>query len=82
MFILKLINIFFLDPRVKDWPLMSGPGPTLAICLTYAFVVKYLGPKLMEMRKPFQLRKTLIIYNFLQVVFSIWLFGEVSFLII
>lgn len=64
------------DPRVKDWPLMSGPGPTLAICLTYAFVVKYLGPKLMEKRKPFQLRKTLIIYNFLQVVFSTWLFYE------
>lgn len=64
------------DPRVKDWPLMSGPGPTLAICLTYAFVVKYLGPKLMEKRKPFQLRKTLIVYNFLQVIFSMWLFYE------
>lgn len=67
----------FSDPRVKDWFLMSGPGPTLLICLAYAFFVKVVGPKFMEKRKPFQLRKTLIIYNFLQVVFSAWIFYEV-----
>lgn len=66
------------DPRVNDWFLMSGPLPTVCICLTYAFIVKIVGPKLMEDRKPFQLRKTLIVYNFLQVVFSSWLFYEVS----
>lgn len=32
----------------------------------------------MENRKPFQLRKVLIVYNFLQVLFSAWLFYEVS----
>lgn len=64
------------DPRVNDWFLMSGPLPTVCICLTYAFIVKIVGPKLMEDRKPFQLRKTLIVYNFLQVVFSSWLFYE------
>ena len=30
----------------------------------------------MEDRKPFQLRKVLIVYNFLQVLFSSWLFYE------
>lgn len=64
------------DPRVKDWFLMSGPLPTVCICLSYAFIVKIVGPKLMEDRKPFQLRKTLIVYNFLQVLFSSWLFYE------
>ncbi|KAL1465454.1 hypothetical protein WDU94_005027 [Cyamophila willieti] len=64
------------DPRVKDWFLMSGPLPTICICLTYAFIVKIVGPKLMENRKPFQLRKTLIVYNFFQVLFSSWLFYE------
>uniref|UniRef100_A0A1B6KPQ9 Elongation of very long chain fatty acids protein n=1 Tax=Graphocephala atropunctata TaxID=36148 RepID=A0A1B6KPQ9_9HEMI len=64
------------DPRVKDWPLMSGPGPTLLICLTYAFIVKVAGPKFMEKRKPYQLRKTLIVYNMIQVVLSAWLFYE------
>ncbi|CAH0728831.1 unnamed protein product, partial [Brenthis ino] len=64
------------DQRVKDWFLMSSPFPTLAICLTYVFIVKILGPKLMENRKPFELKQVLIWYNLFQVVFSIWLFYE------
>lgn len=65
------------DPRVNDWFMMSGPFPTLAICLTYAYVVRRLGPKLMENRKPFDLRNVLIWYNLFQVIFSTWLFTEV-----
>ncbi|OWR46146.1 hypothetical protein KGM_215920 [Danaus plexippus plexippus] len=64
------------DQRVKDWFLMSSPFPTLAICLTYVFVVKVLGPKLMENRKPFELKQILIWYNLFQVIFSCWLFYE------
>ncbi|XP_033211342.1 elongation of very long chain fatty acids protein AAEL008004-like [Belonocnema kinseyi] len=64
------------DPRVKDWFLMSSPFPTLIICLSYAYFVKRLGPKLMENRKPFELRKTMICYNACQVIFSSWLFYE------
>lgn len=37
-----------------------------------------IGPKLMENRKPFNLRYILILYNFIQVIFSAWLFYEVS----
>nr|BBF94995.1 elongation of very long chain fatty acids protein 15 [Orthetrum albistylum] len=64
------------DPRVNDWFLMSSPFPTLMICLTYVYIVKVAGPKFMENRKPFEMRKILIVYNFLQVVFSAWLFYE------
>ncbi|CAH2260862.1 jg21190 [Pararge aegeria aegeria] len=64
------------DPRIKDWFLMSSPFPTLAICLTYVFTVKILGPKLMEDRKPFELKRVLIWYNLFQVIFSCWLFNE------
>lgn len=64
------------DQRVKDWFLMSSPFPTLAICLTYVFTVKVLGPKLMENRKPFELKNILIFYNLFQVIFSVWLFYE------
>ncbi|XP_049954171.1 elongation of very long chain fatty acids protein AAEL008004-like [Schistocerca serialis cubense] len=64
------------DPRVKDWFLMSSPFPTLFICLAYAYLVKRLGPRLMENRKPFELRGVLIIYNLFQVIFSAWLFKE------
>lgn len=28
------------DPRVKDWPMMSSPLPTILICLSYAYFVK------------------------------------------
>ncbi|XP_037030823.1 elongation of very long chain fatty acids protein AAEL008004 isoform X2 [Bradysia coprophila] len=66
------------DPRTKDWPMMSSPFPTLAVCLSYVYIVKVLGPKIMENRKPFQLQNTLIVYNFIQVIFSAWLFYEIS----
>lgn len=42
------------------------------------FILQVVGPKLMENRKPFNLRYTLILYNFIQVIFSAWLFYEVS----
>ncbi|KAJ8954322.1 hypothetical protein NQ318_005909 [Aromia moschata] len=66
------------DPRTANWPLMSSPFYTLGICLAYVYVVKVLGPKFMENRKPFQLKWTLVIYNFLQVIFSAWLWYEVG----
>lgn len=55
---------------------MSSPFPTLAFCLFYAYFVKVLGPKLMENRKPFDLRRVMIWYNLIQVIFSMWLFNE------
>lgn len=66
------------DPRVNDWLMMSSPFPTLALCLFYAYFVKVLGPKLMENQKPFDLRRVMIWYNLIQVIFSTWLFNEVS----
>ncbi|KAL9891537.1 very long chain fatty acid elongase 7 isoform 2-T2 [Glossina fuscipes fuscipes] len=64
------------DPRVKDWPMMSSPAPTLALCILYAYFSKSLGPKLMRNRKAFDLRKLLIYYNLCQTLFSAWMFYE------
>nr|CAD7442954.1 unnamed protein product [Timema bartmani] len=64
------------DPRVNQWSMMASPFPTLAICLAYAYFAKVLGPRLMENRKPFNLRNVLIVYNFLQTIFSSWIFYE------
>ncbi|XP_049847250.1 elongation of very long chain fatty acids protein AAEL008004-like isoform X1 [Schistocerca gregaria] len=64
------------DPRVNHWPMMSSPMPTLIICIIYAYCSKVVGPKLMENRKPFQLRNVLIVYNLLQTLFSSWIFYE------
>lgn len=58
--------------------MMSSPIPTLLICVFYAYFSTVLGPRLMENRKPFNLRKVLIIYNLLQTIFSAWIFYEVS----
>ncbi|XP_034946113.1 elongation of very long chain fatty acids protein AAEL008004-like isoform X2 [Chelonus insularis] len=64
------------DQRTTNWFLMHSPFPTLFICLTYVYIVKVLGPKWMENRKPFQLKKVLIVYNLFQVLFSTWMFRE------
>lgn len=64
------------DPRTNDWPMMSSPIPTLLICIFYAYFSKVLGPKLMENRKPFNLKYILIVYNFAQTLFSCWIFYE------
>jgi hypothetical protein len=74
-----IVFVCVSDPRTADWLLMSSPFPTLAICLIYVFAVKVVGPKIMENRKPMELRNVLIYYNLFQVLFSLWLFFEVSF---
>ncbi|XP_012288517.1 elongation of very long chain fatty acids protein 7 [Orussus abietinus] len=61
------------DPKVDTWLLMGSPGPVFCILAMYlAFVIK-IGPKLMEKRPPFELKTVMIVYNAIQVVFSIWL---------
>lgn len=74
----KKLFILLSDPRTNNWLLMSSPFPTLAICLSYVYLVKVLGPRLMENRKPMDLRYVLIVYNLFQVLFSTWLFYEVN----
>lgn len=65
------------DPRVKDWFMMHSPVPTVIIVGIWLYFVTRLGPKLMENRKPFSLKNTLLVYNFLNVLISIYLFNEV-----
>ena len=75
---LLLVVYFFLDKRVEKWPLMDSPLPTLAISSSYLLFL-WLGPKFMRNREPFQLRKTLIVYNFSMVIFNFFIFKEVGF---
>lgn len=64
------------DPRVEDWLLMSSPLPQAIILVLYVYFVTSLGPKLMENRKPFDLKKVMITYNFFIVLFSVYLCYE------
>uniref|UniRef100_A0A6I8N037 Elongation of very long chain fatty acids protein n=1 Tax=Ornithorhynchus anatinus TaxID=9258 RepID=A0A6I8N037_ORNAN len=66
------------DPRVGEWPLMSSPLPQAAILAAYVYFVTLLGPKLMENRKPFDLKKTMVAYNFLIVAYSVYMCYEMA----
>ncbi|XP_055543949.1 elongation of very long chain fatty acids protein AAEL008004-like [Wyeomyia smithii] len=64
------------DPRTNHWPLISSPVPGLTIIASYLYFVLNFGPKYMANRKPFQMQKLLVVYNFLQVLVSVYLFFE------
>jgi len=68
----------YRDPRVDGWLLMSGPLPSLLLCLSYVYIVRSAGPKYMEHKQPYQLRKVLVIYNLLQMIFSMFIFYELG----
>ncbi|XP_067842524.1 elongation of very long chain fatty acids protein 7a [Heptranchias perlo] len=64
------------DPRVEDWPLMFSPLPQTIILGAYIYFVTSFGPKLMENRKPLNLKQIMIVYNFSMVLFSIYMCYE------
>ncbi|XP_011175003.1 elongation of very long chain fatty acids protein [Solenopsis invicta] len=64
------------DPRTHEWFLVSSPGPILTIIATYIYFCVSAGPRYMKDKKPYELRNTLIIYNFIQVLLSFYLFYE------
>lgn len=79
---LTFLLIIMIDPRVKNFFLLSSPLPTLGLCIFYAYFSKSLGPRLMANRKPMDLRKVLVYYNAIQTIFSAWIFYEVTDLIL
>lgn len=70
--------VLIIDKRTNDWPMIKSPLPGLTLIGLYLYFVNSWGPRFMKDRKPFQMQKTLIVYNFLQVLVSVYLFVEVS----
>lgn len=68
----------YADPRVKDWPLMQTPWPTLTIVVAYVLFVKRIGPQMMKHRKPYELRGPIIAYNLFQVILSTLIFYKAA----
>ena len=67
-----------LDPRTKDWFLLSG-SPVPVWCLTIAYLsFVFLGPKFMRTRRPFSLQTPMVIYNTGCVCLSLYMFTEVT----
>ena len=56
---------------------MSSPFPTLALCACYIYFVKVLGPRWMKDRPAYELKSAIIIYNLVQVLFSVYLVYKV-----
>lgn len=66
------------DPRIADYPLMQSPFLVMGILLGYVYFVLSLGPRLMANRKPFNLKKFMVLYNFFLVGLSLYIVYEVS----
>lgn len=64
------------DPRISEYPFMTSPLPMTAILLFYVYFILSLGPRLMAGRKPFDLKKIMVVYNFGLVFFSIFIVYE------
>ncbi|XP_055933131.1 elongation of very long chain fatty acids protein 1-like isoform X1 [Argiope bruennichi] len=62
------------DPRVASWPMMDNPMKGLTLVVMYLGFVKVVGPAWMRDQKPYNLRGPMIIYNFLLVAISAWIF--------
>ncbi|XP_074605483.1 very long chain fatty acid elongase AAEL008004-like [Brevipalpus obovatus] len=62
------------DPRLKNWPLVESPSPTIVLCLLYVYFVKILGPELMANRKPLDLRYLMMVYNFFMIILNSYIF--------
>lgn len=72
----------YKDPRNEHYPLLGSPVPILSILAIYLYFVNSLGPRLMENRKPFQLKTIINGYNIAQVLINLFLGINVSSFII
>ena len=65
------------DPRTKNYPLVSlSPYSIALIMYFYYLLVTKIGRKFMKNRQPFQLRKTMFIYNIFMVIINAYFFYE------
>jgi len=64
------------DPRTRNWLFVGSIWPTVYLTIAYLTLICRLGPKLMENRKPFDLKAVMIVYNFAMVVLSIYMWGN------
>ena len=63
------------DPRVSEFPLMKGgPWTVMAIIGAYLYFVKRIGPRIMQDRKPYDLRALILTYNIVMMVVNFYFF--------
>ncbi|XP_054287508.1 elongation of very long chain fatty acids protein 7-like [Macrosteles quadrilineatus] len=65
--------LIYEDAMVDSWMLMSSPVSIVGLVAAYLGFVLYLGPKMMETRKPYDLKIAMMPYNLIQVVWNFYL---------
>ncbi|KAG5867431.1 hypothetical protein JTB14_010007 [Gonioctena quinquepunctata] len=65
-----------MDPRTKDWFLSGKLGHLIVILATYVYFCTKAGPKFMKDKKPYDLKRTIQIYNLFQVFASLYMVHE------
>ncbi|RZC33724.1 elongation of very long chain fatty acids protein 1-like [Asbolus verrucosus] len=59
------------DSRSKMYPLMGSPIPFLCVIIFYVVFNFKVGPAMMSKREPFKIKKFIMSYNLLQIIFNI-----------
>nr|CAD7395005.1 unnamed protein product [Timema cristinae] len=70
-----------IDSRTTDWFMVGSAVPVLIICMSYIYLVLYLGPKLMRNRSPFDLSTIIMVFNAIQIVHNVWMLNEIFFVL-
>jgi len=65
------------DNRVDGWLLTDSYIHTVLLSMVYV-VMTIVGPYVMKDRPPVNIRVTMLVYNFVMVIFSYYIFHEVS----
>lgn len=71
-------EMVFADPRTRNWFLLEGsPVPVWILTVLYLVSVRYIGPKFMKNRKPYNPVNFMIFYNLSLVALSAYMFIEI-----
>ncbi|VVC42058.1 ELO family [Cinara cedri] len=64
------------DPRLKETWLMGSPWPVFIILIAYLYFVLKAGPEFMKSRKAINIDRIVMVYNVVQVLFSLYILKE------
>ena len=76
-----LVIYLTIDPRVENWLMMQSYVPTLCVVGVY-LIMAVTGPRIMANRQPLNVQLPMLIYNFGIVILSVYMFYEVSVMIL
>lgn len=68
---------YFIDAIADSWMFMSTPWTVLSILIAYLVFVLKLGPKMMENREPFKIKRIMMVYNMSQTVYNLFIVSKV-----